>query len=152
MTDNLGLIPETLACRHRRAPDSYSEQFMSHVMTPRNVGILPHPDGFGAPEDGCGDSMEISLVIKDDVITDIAFMTDGCAYTIACGSAVTELASGMQWQQALRINSGDISRELGGLSNDYLHCAELAAATLHLALKDYLESKRAPWKNQYRKR
>jgi NifU-like protein involved in Fe-S cluster formation len=40
---------------------------------------------------------------------------------------------------------------LGGLPEDSVHCAQLAAETLRRALADYLYQKNAPWKKNYRK-
>ncbi|MCK5849323.1 MAG: iron-sulfur cluster assembly scaffold protein, partial [Kiritimatiellae bacterium] len=33
----------------------------------------------------CGDSMEFYLVIKDEIIEDVKYYTEGCGNTRACG-------------------------------------------------------------------
>ena len=39
----------------------------------------------------CGDTMEVYLTIRDGMIEDATFFTDGCEATMICGSAVAEL-------------------------------------------------------------
>jgi len=39
---------------------------------------------------------------------------------------------------------------LGGLPEESLHCARLAAETLKEAIKDYFALRREPWKKTYR--
>ena len=70
----------------------YSEMVIDHWMHPRNLKKIEEPEGYSRITGPCGDTMEISLTIKDDKITDCCFRTDGCGTSIACGSIVTELA------------------------------------------------------------
>ena len=94
--------------------------------------------------------MEIWLKVGGDTISEAAFLTDGCAATIAAGSMVTQLTKGKSIPQALKINQSDILCALGGLPEGNKHCALLAADTLKEAVKDYLVFKKEPWKKAYR--
>ena len=128
----------------------YTDTVLDHAMNPRNVGNLPEADGFGSVTGSCGDTMEIWLRVRNDVIDQATFWTDGCGTSIACGSMVTEMAKGRDIAQAQGINQDEILRVLGGLPEESLHCALLAADTLKAAIKDYLALKREPWKKAYR--
>jgi nitrogen fixation NifU-like protein len=120
----------------------YSKKVMEHFMNPRNVGTIENPDGHGKVGNPvCGDLMEMSIKVKDDVITDIKFQTFGCGSAIATSSMVTELAKGMHVDEAMKITRNDVATELDGLPPRKMHCSNLAADALHEAIKDY-ESKK----------
>ena len=83
---------------------------------------------------------------------DAFFWTDGCGPSIASGSMTTELTKGKSVSQAMKITQQDVLDALGGLPEDSVHCALLAANTLKEAVKDYLVSKKEPWKRAYKSR
>jgi len=129
----------------------YTETVIDHAMNPRNVGSIPGADGFGSVTGACGDTMEIWIKVKDGKIKDVAFWTDGCGTSIACGSIATEMVKGRSIAQALGVNQGEILEALGGLPEDSLHCTLLAADTVKAAIQDYLALKKEPWKKSYRR-
>lgn len=130
--------------------EAYSETAVEHSMNPRNMGDMTNADGFARVTGTCGDTMQIWLKLKDDAISQISFLTDGCGTSIASGSMVTELAKGKRLGQAQRISQKDVLEALGGLPEESEHCALLAADTLKAAIKDCLDMKREPWKRAYR--
>jgi nitrogen fixation NifU-like protein len=120
----------------------YSEKVMEHFTNPRNVGVIENPDGYGKVGNPvCGDLMEIFISVKDDIITDIKFRTFGCGSAIATSSMVTELAKGMNVNEAMKITRNDVADELDGLPPKKMHCSNLAADALHEAIKDYKRKK-----------
>jgi nitrogen fixation NifU-like protein len=127
----------------------YSEKTIDHFLNPRNLGEIPAPDGFGRITGPCGDTMEICLKVRDGRVTNASFLTDGCGTTIASGSMVTELAKGKSISEAQKITQQDVLNALGGLPEDSLHCALLAANTLREAIEDYLAFRKEPWKRAY---
>lgn len=129
----------------------YSETVIDHAMNPRNVGNIDDADGFARITGPCGDTMEIWLKVRNNVITQATFMTDGCGTTIAAGSMVTELAKGKTVIQAQKISRQDVLNALGGLPQESQHCALLATNTLKEAVKDYLAFKNEPWKRAYKR-
>ena len=129
----------------------YSEISIDHAMNPRNVGSISGADGFGSVMGPCGDTMEIWLKIKNGVIVEDTFWTDGCGTSIASGSMITELAKGEKVTEALKISADDVLNALGGLPDESTHCALLAANPLAEAVRDYLALKNEPWKKAYRK-
>jgi nitrogen fixation NifU-like protein len=129
----------------------YSEKTIDHFLNPRNLGGIPGHDGLGRMTGPCGDTMEIYLRVKDNKVTNVSFWTDGCGPSIASGSMVTELAKGKSVPEAQKITQQDILDALGGLPEENLHCALLAANTLKEAIKDYLALKKEPWKRAYKR-
>jgi nitrogen fixation NifU-like protein len=113
---------------------------------------MDSPDGYAQVKGSCGDMMEMFVRMKDEKISECTFQTDGCGTTIVCGSAATELAKGKTFIQALGLVSADeILKQLGGLPESDVHCAQLAAETLRRALADNLYHKKSPWKKHYRR-
>jgi len=129
----------------------YSETTIDHAMNPRNVGNKDDADSFAQITGPCGDTMEIWLKVRNDIVTAATFMTDGCGTSIAAGSMVTELAKWKPVIHANKISQQDVLNALGGLPEESQHCALLAANTLKEAIKDYLTTKKEPWKRAYKK-
>ena len=129
----------------------YSEATIDHAMNPRNLGHLEDADGFAKVTGPCGDTMEIWVKVKNNHISDAAFLTDGCGTSIASGSAVTELVKGKTIGECQKISQENVLNSLGGLPEESQHCALLAANTVKAAIRDYMTLKREPWKKAYRR-
>ena len=130
--------------------DTYSAVVIEHMRNPRNWGILAQSDGYARITGPCGDTMEISLCVSDEVIVACTFDTDGCGATVSCGSIVTLLASGKRVAQAKRIDEETILDYCGGLPEANRHCALLAASTLQKALDEYGRIRNESWRKFYR--
>ena len=130
--------------------ESFSDIVIDHAQNPRNVGDIPNADGFASITGHCGDTMEIWLRVRDNSIKQATFWTDGCGTTIAAGSMLTELAKWKIISHAFNITQQDVLDALGGLPEDSVHCALLAADTLKAAIKDYVSTRSEPWKKFYR--
>jgi len=117
----------------------YSEKLMDHFMNPRNSGQLPDPDGHsevGSPQ--CGDAMTLDIrVDEQDRISDIRFMTFGCAGAIAAASALTEIARGKTLDEALSISNDEIIDFLGGMPEEKYHCSVMGHEALEGAVDDF---------------
>jgi nitrogen fixation NifU-like protein len=131
---------------------TYTDTAIDHAMNPKNVGSMANADGFAAVTGPCGDTMEIWLRVREGRITGATFWTDGCGTTIAAGSMITELAKEKTITEAMKITQHDVLDALGGLPEESMHCALLAANTLRAAVRDYRACKREPWKKTYRSR
>jgi len=79
----------------------------------------------------------------------VFFDTDGCMNTNACANTVAELAEGRNVEEAWEITAEDVISYLETLPPQHTHCAELAVGALYLALANYQELKRHPWKKLY---
>ncbi|MBN1138448.1 MAG: Fe-S cluster assembly scaffold protein NifU [Anaerolineae bacterium] len=116
----------------------YSDKVMDHFMNPRNVGVIDDADGVGRTGNPvCGDLMEMSVKIQDDVIADVKFRTFGCGAAIATSSMATELIKGKTVDEALEITNRAIAEALDGLPPIKMHCSVLAADALRATLADY---------------
>ena len=61
----------------------YNEKVMKVFANPKNVGEVENYDAIGTVGNAtCGDIMQITLKIDNDVITDAKFKTFGCAAAI----------------------------------------------------------------------
>jgi len=129
----------------------HSEKTIDHFLNPRNLGRITAPDGFGKITGPCGDTMEIYLKVKGGKVMNASFWTDGCGCSIASGSMVTALAKGKSVLEAQKISQQNVLDALGGLPEDDLHCALLAANTVKEAIRDYLVFKKEPWKRAYKR-
>ena len=118
----------------------YTDLVMDHFTNPRNVGEIEDADGIGQIGNPvCGDVMRISIAVDDsDHIEDVKFKTFGCGAAVATSSMVTEMVMGKSLAQAADISNKAVAEALGGLPPNKMHCSNLAADALHLAIQDYL--------------
>jgi nitrogen fixation NifU-like protein len=117
----------------------YTDLVMDHFNNPRNVGEIDDPDGVGEIGNPvCGDVMRITIEVEDDRIRDIKFKTFGCGAAVATSSMVTEMVKGKTLSEAAEVSNRAVAAALGGLPPEKLHCSNLAADALHVAIEDYL--------------
>lgn len=120
----------------------YSKTVMDHFKKPRNVGTIDDADAIGEVGNPlCGDMMTIYLRIENEKIEDIKFQTFGCGAAIAVSSMLTEMAKGKTIEDAKKITNKDVADALEGLPKNKLHCSNLGADALQLAIKDYEDRK-----------
>ena len=67
------------------------------------------------------------------------FKTFGCGAAVATSSMVTEMVMGKTpARRPPTISNKAVAEALGGLPPNKMHCSNLAADALHLAIQDYL--------------
>ena len=109
----------------------YSPQLLDHFEHPRNAGALPDAQASVQVENPvCGDVLKLSASLRGDVIEDIRFQAKGCVPSMACGSAVTELARGKSLDTAASIRAADVLKSVGGVPQASTHAAQLAIDAL----------------------
>lgn len=119
---------------------------MDHFRNPRNIGEIKDADAIGEVGNAkCGDIMRIYLKIKDNIITDVKFMTFGCGSAIATSSMATELIKGKPVDQALQITNQAVVEALDGLPAHKIHCSVLAEEAVKAAIKDYYDKNNIPY-------
>ena len=127
----------------------YSKTVMDHFKNPRNVGEIQGADGVGeAGNPICGDMMKITIKVDNDRIKDIKFLTFGCGAAIAVSSMVTEMAKGKTLDEAKQISKESVANALDDLPKNKLHCSNLGADALQMAIKDYENHKAGKVKEQ----
>ena len=122
----------------------YSDKVLDAFKNPKNVGEIENPDGIGTVGNAsCGDIMQITLRIVDEVIVDAKFKTFGCAAAIATSSTATEMVKGMTVEEALKLTNKKVIEALGGLPAQKIHCSVLAEEAIKKAIDDYRSKKQA---------
>lgn len=112
----------------------YSDRVIEEAHNPRNLGRMPESDARGLVCGWCGDTMEIYLRLNGERIEEATFTTDGCGATLACGSMLTQIVTGMLMEEASEVRPEDLLKALDGLPEENVHCAELAVKTLQNAI------------------
>ncbi|MDP2736856.1 MAG: iron-sulfur cluster assembly scaffold protein [bacterium] len=131
----------------------YSKKVIEHFKNPHNQGSIKNADAIGqVGNPSCGDVMKIYLKVGkpasakatarqvkkgENIIEDIKFETLGCAAAISVSSALTDMAKGKTFGQALKITKDQIVKNLGGLPPIKVHCSMLGVEALHQAIEKY---------------
>ena len=142
---------EKEAILRKKLRSTYSEATIEHILHPHNTERIAFPDGHAGCRSSCGENMKIWLTVKNRIVKDASFWTDGCAATVACGSMATDLIKGRTVTEAMNLAAHDIADALVDLPEGNVHCAELAAQTVKAALIDCASMQRQPWKKLYRR-
>ncbi len=113
---------------------------MDHFQNPRNVGKMEDADGIGEVGNAvCGDIMRMYIKVKDNIITDVSFITFGCGSAIATSSMATEMIKGHTVEEALELSNRAVVEALDGLPAHKIHCSVLAEEAVKAAVKDYYD-------------
>jgi len=144
---------EELAVIEALREDGYSDVVIDRWLNPGNFGQMENYDGYsGKITSSCGDSMWVWLKVKDNVIQNATYLSDICIGAVSSGSMLTEMVGDRTIREALGVSSVDILRALGGLPENFVHCATLAETALKAAIRDYIAYKAAPWKRLYQQK
>ena len=127
----------------------HSLKYLEMALRTDRQAKIAMPDGYGNRTGDCGDTVEFFLSVRDDVIEDISFLVHGCMNTNACCNAVVEMACDMRVEDAWDITPEYVIRYLETLPSYHFHCAELTVGTFYLALSNYQDLRRSPWKKTY---
>lgn len=132
----------------------YPTQVINHWQQPRNLGKLEKADGHAGGQGPCGDSMWIWIQVSGnedkEIINRANFISDVCIGAVSCGSALTEMITGMEITEAMQVTPDKLRKTLGGLPEKESHCADLAIKTLKDTIRNYHQKRAAGWKGLYR--
>lgn len=113
----------------------YSAKVLEHLENPRNVGSINDATARGvATNPVCGDMLHLDLKIADGKISAACFTVKGCPPSIAAGSALTEMISGLAIEDAEKLIPADVTAALEALPRNKEHCSVLAIDALRSAL------------------
>jgi nitrogen fixation protein NifU and related proteins len=113
----------------------YSAQVLDHFQNPRNAGDIADADAMAEIENPvCGDILRLTLKVAAGRLIEVRFKAKGCVPSMACASAVTELARGKTVKEARAIDRHQLIAAIGGLPEASTHAAQLALDTLSAAL------------------
>jgi len=112
----------------------YGREAFDRWLDPKYMYVMDSADGHGRITGSCGDTMEVFLRFEGGRVREASFMTDGCGPSMICGSLAAELAMGKSPEEIMQIGAGTILDTIGGLPEEDVHCASLAANALQVAL------------------
>ena len=115
----------------------YSHRLKDELFNTENIGTIENPASHARITGVCGDTIEMFLSVRDERISDVKFITDGCGFTVACANYVARATKGKSIEEALMIEPDDVDRYFEGLPEENKHCAKLAVMTLHVLLEAY---------------
>ena len=98
-----------------RTGNVVSAALIDHAQRPRNNFALSNFSGRARITGPCGDTMEFWVQVRDNVVEQATFTTDGCGVSHACGSMTTCMAEGRPLEE---IESLWGSGESGSVSGD----------------------------------
>jgi nitrogen fixation NifU-like protein len=114
----------------------FSARLLDHFEHPRNAGDVAQPDADVQLENpACGDILRLSAKTVEGRIGAVRFRARGCVASIACASAVTELAEGRTLEEARAITPEDIVQAVDGVPPASTHAAQLAVDALRALLQ-----------------
>ena len=128
---------------------AHSLQYLEMAFRSDRRGTIAHPDGYGKRTGDCADTVEMYLSIRNGRIQSVSYETNGCLNTNACANTVAELIEGKDVEAAWELTPEDVIEYLKTLPSENTHCAELAVGALYLALRNFQENQREPWKKVY---
>ncbi|MBR9700704.1 iron-sulfur cluster assembly scaffold protein [Candidatus Woesearchaeota archaeon] len=119
----------------------HAENIREHARKPRNKRIIPEPTATKMERNPfCGDELEVSVIVDEGKIKDIAFQGKGCAISQAAMSMLTKKLQGKKTDEILTL-SGEKGREyvtslLGiPIGPVRMKCALLGLRTVQEALR-----------------
>jgi nitrogen fixation protein NifU and related proteins len=114
----------------------YSPELLDHFQHPRHAGELPDATAMAEIENPvCGDVVRISLKVDSGRVQEIRFKAKGCVPSMACASAVTELAAGKTLDEALALDRVDLIAAVGELPQASTHAMQVVLDALQAALR-----------------
>src|SRR5215468_4789820 len=113
----------------------YGAKVLEHSENPRNVGEMSDATARGeATNPVCGDLLRLYIKVADGKIAGASFKAQGCPPSIAAGSALTEMITGLTVDEASKLAPQDLTRALDRLPRNKEHCSVLAIDALRAAL------------------
>ena len=112
----------------------HSAHYQQMVFNTQRRGIIKHPTGYGKNTGQCGDTVEIFLIVKEEILKKVTYRTDGCINTNACAATVAYLAEGKSIDRAWEIDPNKVILYLKTLPMSGIHYAELTVGGLYKAL------------------
>ncbi len=80
----------------------YQEMILDHYKNPRNRHEIENASNEAEGQNPlCGDELKVQLILKDGIISDIAFSGMGCAISQASASMMTENLKGKKIDEAM---------------------------------------------------
>ncbi len=117
--------------------DIYQENILDHYHEPHNHGEIKNPTHTrSANNPTCGDKINITAIVEDDIVKDLKFTGDGCTISQAATSIVTDEIIGKSVDETLAIDREKVIELLGvDVGIGRIRCALLGIRTIQKALE-----------------
>jgi nitrogen fixation NifU-like protein len=120
----------------------YSKKVLEQFQNQSHVGEIPDATAYVQVENpGCGDTLHLSVKMRDGQVADVRFRVRGCVAAIACAAQLAEMMDKRKLTEIRSITRDDIVTELGGLDGTSVHASYLVEDALRGAL-DQIEAMR----------
>lgn len=115
----------------------YREIILEHWKNPQNYGALEHADIDIADSNPlCGDEIRITVILSQNKVKQICFVSEGCAISTASASLFTEKIMDKDINDIKNITPEEVLENLGvTLTPSRTKCALLVYATLQKGIK-----------------
>lgn len=116
-----------------------TEILLDHYRNPHNYGQLDDAsEKLIEFNPVCGDTVQLTVKIENDVVSDIKFIGRGCSISQGSASMLTDKVKGMKVEEIKKINQGDILNMLGlSLGPSREKCALLSLNALHKCIESH---------------
>ncbi len=119
--------------------DLYKEELLEHYKNPNNYGIIENPDvTTGEYNPSCGDSVELTILLTNNVISQVKFTGKGCVISQATASMLTNACVNKTIEQVLKLDQDFVQKMIGiELGPNRLKCAMLSLDAVHKGLMSW---------------
>lgn len=116
----------------------YREIILEHWKNPQNYGIINEADiDVSDYNPLCGDEIRVTILLSQDKVSEILFVSDGCAISKASASLLTEKIRGMNKEDVKKITPDEVIENLEvPLTPSRTKCALLVYSALQKGLQE----------------
>lgn len=110
---------------------------MEHYRSPHNAGKIKNPSAQCSLNNTlCGDKINVTLKIKDGILKDFKFLSNGCAISIASASMLSDAIIGKKIEEILKIKPTHVFKILGiNVGFNRIKCMMLPLLAVQNAIK-----------------
>lgn len=127
----------------------FDDMMIAIEARPKNFGSMRNASTHAKVTGPCGDTVEVWLVIGNNIIQQAAFISDGCGFSVQCCSTAIRLSEGLRLDEIDALTQAEVLDATGPVPEDHRHCALLAVNTIKQAIQNYYSE---PAKIRLRKR
>lgn len=117
----------------------YNDLIMDHFKNPRHSGTINKPDfSVHEVEETCGDVVSYQGLVKNDILSDVAFTSEGCMISQAAASLLSDAVINTSLENIMAMDKDDMLRLLQlELGPNRQRCAQLPLRALQKGITLY---------------
>ena len=113
------------------------DEYIDHMMNPRNYGKIEYPDAFGIGKNPFNNELvNMYLKVENGVIKDVKFECIGCMSTVVTGSIFTDMIMGETLEEAEDV-AKEFIKNLEKAPIEQRACGEMVAKAFLAAYENY---------------